>query len=85
LLHAGIAAAPLADALQLVASSHLRDRGFWEAHNGGLLPGMPWRASFGRCSGPAPGLGADTDVVLRDVLDLSRDKIDALRRSGALG
>jgi crotonobetainyl-CoA:carnitine CoA-transferase CaiB-like acyl-CoA transferase len=85
LLHVGIAAAPLADAMQFVVDSHLRDRGFWEAHNGGLLPGMPWRASFGRCSGPAPGLGADTDVVLRDVLDLSHDEIHALRRSGALG
>ena len=34
-----------------------------------MLPGLPWRASFGRVSGPAPGLGADTDAVLRLLAD----------------
>ena len=48
-------------------------------------PGLPWRASFGRVCGPAPGLGADTDAVLRNVLDMSGEEIAALRRSGALG
>ena len=85
LLHAGIPAASLVSSTNLVTSGHLRERGFWEPHGGGVLPGMPWRASFGRCSGPAPGLGADTDLILRDVLDLSPDEIEALRRSGALG
>jgi crotonobetainyl-CoA:carnitine CoA-transferase CaiB-like acyl-CoA transferase len=46
---------------------------------------LPWRASFGRISSPAPGLGADTDTVLRDLLDISPDGIGALRQSGALG
>jgi crotonobetainyl-CoA:carnitine CoA-transferase CaiB-like acyl-CoA transferase len=85
LLRAGISAASLACSVDLVASSHLRERGFWEAHGGGVLPGLPWRASFGRRSGEAPGLGADTDAVLHDVLDLSCDEIDALRRLGVLG
>ncbi|HEX3404280.1 MAG TPA: CoA transferase [Acetobacteraceae bacterium] len=82
---AGVPAAPLADSMDLVASRHLRARGFWEPHGTGVLPGLPWRASFGRRSGAAPGLGADTDTVLADVLGMSRDDIAALRGPGALG
>ncbi len=85
LLDAGIPAAALATSRDLVESPHLRQRGFWEGHGAGVLPGLPWRASFGRQSGAAPGLGADTDAVLRDVLGLADDRIAALRRSGALG
>ena len=85
LLHAGIPAAALANSVNLVDSHHLRERGFWERHRAGVLPGLPWRASFGRISGPAPGLGADTDAVLRDLLDMSPEGIAALRQSGALG
>jgi crotonobetainyl-CoA:carnitine CoA-transferase CaiB-like acyl-CoA transferase len=85
LQQAGVAAAALASSVDLVASEHLRERGFWEAHGNGVLPGLPWRASFGRRSGDAPGLGADTETVLADMLGLSVDDIDALRRSGALG
>jgi crotonobetainyl-CoA:carnitine CoA-transferase CaiB-like acyl-CoA transferase len=65
---AGVPAAALASALDLAADPHLRARGFWDAHQGGIIPGLPWRASFGRTTGPAPGLGADTEAVLRDVL-----------------
>ena len=50
LLRAGIPAASLASSVDLVASGHLRERGFWEAHGDGVLPGLPWRASFGRRS-----------------------------------
>jgi crotonobetainyl-CoA:carnitine CoA-transferase CaiB-like acyl-CoA transferase len=82
---AGIPASALANSRDLVTSNHLRERGFWEAHSTGVLPGLPWRASFGRTSGAAPELGADTDKVLREVLDLSPDEIAALRQSGALG
>ena len=85
LLRAGIPAAALANSLDLVNSAHLAERGFWQAHGKGVLPGLPWRASFGRKSGPAPELGADTEAVLRDALDLSGHEIAALRRSGALG
>ncbi len=81
----GIAASALADASRLAASDHLRQRGFWEAYGDGLLPGLPWRSSFGRQSGQAPGLGADTDAVLAEVLGLSRGEIDGLHQSGALG
>jgi crotonobetainyl-CoA:carnitine CoA-transferase CaiB-like acyl-CoA transferase len=85
LLRAGIPAAALASSLDLVNSDHLNQRGFWEAHDTGALPGLPWRASFGRKSGDAPELGADTETVLEEVLCLSPDEIAALRRSGALG
>jgi crotonobetainyl-CoA:carnitine CoA-transferase CaiB-like acyl-CoA transferase len=85
LRHAGIPAAALATSRDLVGCHHLRERGFWDANGAGVLPGLPWRASFGRISSPAPGLGADTDTVLRDVLAISPDGIAALRQSGALG
>jgi len=85
LLRAGIAAAALATSLDLVRSNHLNARAFWEPHSAGVLPGLPWQASFGRASGPAPELGADTGVVLSDVLGLSDEEIAALRAAGALG
>jgi crotonobetainyl-CoA:carnitine CoA-transferase CaiB-like acyl-CoA transferase len=85
LRHAGVAAAALATSRDLVGCDHLRARGFWQASDGGALPGLPWRASFGRVHGAAPGLGADSDAVLRDVLDMTPEGIAALRRSGALG
>jgi crotonobetainyl-CoA:carnitine CoA-transferase CaiB-like acyl-CoA transferase len=85
LREAGVPASALASALDLVGDAHLRERGFWDPHPKGVLPGLPWRASFARAAGPAPGLGADTDVVLRDVLGMSDEKITALRASGAFG
>jgi crotonobetainyl-CoA:carnitine CoA-transferase CaiB-like acyl-CoA transferase len=81
LLKAGIPAAALARTGDLANSPHLKVRGFWD----GGLPGLPWRASFGRATGPAPYLGADTDRVLSDVLGLSPDRIAQLRTNGALG
>src|SRR5262249_38658671 len=85
LLRAGTPAAALANSRDLVARHHLRERKVWEAHGTGLLPGLPWRTSFGRPFGPAPELGADTEKVLRDVLKMSTDQITALRQSGVLG
>jgi crotonobetainyl-CoA:carnitine CoA-transferase CaiB-like acyl-CoA transferase len=85
LVRAGVPAAALASSADLVASPHLRARDFWERHGHGVLPGLPWQASFGRSSGPAPGLGADTDAVLRELLGLDGDAITSLRRAGALG
>lgn len=71
LSHCGVPTAPVATSLDLLASTHLRARGFWEAHGDRFLPGLPWLASFGRASGPAPDLGADTETVLRTVLGLT--------------
>jgi benzylsuccinate CoA-transferase BbsF subunit len=85
LLKAGIAAAALARYGDLVKSPHLASREFWNRYGAGVLPGLPWRASFGRALAPAPELGADTDRVLSDVLGLSPERIAELRKSGALG
>ena len=85
LVRTGIAAAALARSADLVAGEHLRARGFWDSHGAGVLPGLPWQASFGRAIGPAPALGANTDAVLRDMLGLSAEQITRLRASGALG
>jgi crotonobetainyl-CoA:carnitine CoA-transferase CaiB-like acyl-CoA transferase len=85
LLSAGIPAAALARSADLVQSPHLAAREFWDKHGTGVLPGLPWRASFARATGPAPGLGADTAHVLSSVLGLSLDRIAELRASGALG
>jgi len=63
----------------------LRARGFWEAHENGVLPGLPWQASFGRVNSPAPALGGDTDAVLADVLGLTDEGIVRLRQAGAVG
>lgn len=82
---AGIPAAALARYGDLVKSPHLAARQFWDGHGAGVLPGLPWRASFGRTSGPAPDLGADTDQVLARVLGLSQERIAELREGGALG
>jgi crotonobetainyl-CoA:carnitine CoA-transferase CaiB-like acyl-CoA transferase len=78
LSQAGIAAAEVATSVDLVRCDHLRARGFWDAHGDGVLPGLPWRASFGRAMGLAPGLGADTGNVLREIL-----AADAATRLGA--
>jgi crotonobetainyl-CoA:carnitine CoA-transferase CaiB-like acyl-CoA transferase len=85
LLAAGIPAAALARYGDLVKSPHLAARGFWDRHGTGVLPGLPWRASFGRTTGPAPALGADGDHVLANVLGLSQDRIVDLRTNGVLG
>ncbi|MBV9826146.1 MAG: CoA transferase [Alphaproteobacteria bacterium] len=85
LAEAGLAAAPLASSGDLVDSEHLRARGFWAAQTAGVLPGLPWRASFAHASGPAPALGGDTEMVLHQLLQLSQSEISALREAGALG
>jgi crotonobetainyl-CoA:carnitine CoA-transferase CaiB-like acyl-CoA transferase len=85
LLNAGIPAAALARYGDLVKSPHLANRKFWDKYGTGVLPGLPWRASFGRTTGPAPELGADSDHVLVSVLGLSQERIVDLRTSGALG
>ena len=82
LVSQGRATAALARSADLVASEHLQARGFWDDAG---LPGLPWRTSFGRVTGPAPALGGDTDAVLRDVLRMPAAEIRRLREGGALG
>jgi crotonobetainyl-CoA:carnitine CoA-transferase CaiB-like acyl-CoA transferase len=81
LLQAGVPAAALASSTDLAASEHLRIRGFWD----GGLPGLPWHSNFGRQSGNAPALGADTDAVLGEVLGYREEELRDLRARGVLG
>ena len=81
----GIAASAVNTSRDLFESEHLNARGFWEQTDAGVLPGLPWQASFGRETGPAPELGADTDAVLHDVLGLSEQEIARLRDDGTFG
>ena len=85
LARVGIPAAPVAGSFDLVESAHLLARGFWDKLGTGLVPGVPFRTSFGRTMGVAPGLGEHTDQVLSDVLGLPAGRIAALRTGGALG
>ncbi len=85
LVGAGIASSIVSTSRELFESEHLRARGFWEQTDAGMLPGLPWQASVGRKSGPAPALGADTNAVLRDILALSNEEIATLRGNGAFG
>jgi len=78
----GIAAAAVASSTDLVTSTHLRVRGFWKGYGYGLLPGLPWHPSFGHQAGEAPRLGAHTDEVLREVLDMEPAEITKLRSRG---
>ncbi len=82
---AGIANAAVAGTQDLVADPHLAARAFWQDHAPGVLPGLPWQADFNQHGGPAPGLGADTDVILAEVLGLTQAEIDVLRAGGAFG
>ncbi len=85
LISAGVPAAALARSADLVACEHLQERGFWDPHGDGVAPGLPWRASFGRATGPAQALGADTEQVLQDVAGMSPEQIMRVRASGAFG
>ena len=85
LTRSGVPAAASVGSVDLVRDTHLQARGFWDQTAHGILPGLPWVASFGRANGPAPGLGVDTDRVLTDVLGLSAADIAGLRQVGALG
>ena len=79
---AGVPAAKVASSLDLADSPHLAARGFWDTER---LPGLPWRASFGRLTGPAPEMGADTEAVLVEVLGMSSAEVAALGETVATG
>jgi crotonobetainyl-CoA:carnitine CoA-transferase CaiB-like acyl-CoA transferase len=85
LLRGGVPAAALARSGDLVASPHLKARGFWDGYKDGVLPGLPWRASFGGPMAAAPSLGADTDAVMADVLGMPAAAIAAHRAAGLFG
>ncbi len=89
---AGVAASIVADAADLcLRDPQLAARDYWQTvatPEGGSVTydGVPARLSAtpGRVTAPAPLLGEQTDVVLRDVLGLGPDAIADLRAAGAV-
>ncbi len=82
----GVPAAAVVGASSLVEDAHLAARGFWQKPAGTTkLPGLPWRTTLPVRATPAPSLGADTDVVLADVLGLDDITLRRLREAGAFG
>ena len=89
---AGVAAAPVNNARDLVCDEHLLARGFLEDADFG--PGIGCRPLIGRpytwdgsgCAvrGPAPHYGADNRAVLGGLLGLSAEAIDALYTAGVV-
>lgn len=87
---AGVAAGPIQSVADIVRDPHVRARGqLEEVEVGGrplLLPALGPRLSEspGRTDFPGGALGADTDAVLRDLLQLPDERIAALRAAGVL-
>jgi crotonobetainyl-CoA:carnitine CoA-transferase CaiB-like acyl-CoA transferase len=92
LQEAGVAAAPVASAADLMEDPHLRERGFFEktAHpeaDVGDMEGMPWRLSLtpAHVRLSAPCFGEHNDYVFRHLLGLSADEVAELERQGVTG
>jgi len=92
LQEAGIPAGAVQDGRELVEHDpQLRARGFYvrmahPAAGAFLHEGVPIRLTGtpGSIRRPAPLLGADTEEVLREVADLSPERLDRLREAGVL-
>ena len=91
LQRAGVAAFPSMSNKDLATDEHLRQRGYLVRLEHPEVAqrvhvGIPWTLD-GKASGvvsPAPIRGADTDAVLSKLLGYSTDRIDQLRKAGAL-
>ena len=91
----GVPAAPVLDAGQLVADPHLRGRGLFEAVEHPVSGGLGKREYLGRgwrlgdadvqIKGPAPDLGEANELVLCEMLGLTTDDIEQLRRDDIVG
>jgi crotonobetainyl-CoA:carnitine CoA-transferase CaiB-like acyl-CoA transferase len=83
-----VPAASLKDVMEVLQDPHLHERGFLtdvETEAGKVaLPNSPMRyeGSALRALSPPPGLGQQTDEVLREVLGLAADELADLRRTG---
>ena len=90
LQRAGLTAAPSREARDLYADLHLRARGAFvnvtHPELGELeLVAPPWRMSgLEMPARPAPGLGEHNQEVLGNLLGLSAEELDDLRRDGVL-
>lgn len=87
----GIACSRYRQVAETLADPQLAHRGsLAQVHDdagGFLVPNLPFQFSAATVNAGAtvPGLGADTDAVLRDVLALGEDEICALRNAGVFG
>jgi crotonobetainyl-CoA:carnitine CoA-transferase CaiB-like acyl-CoA transferase len=86
---AGVSAMPVLTIPELVVDAHLHERGFWEeqTHREAgtwTMDGPAWRFDLtpAHIRLPAPCFAEHNDYVLRDLLGLSADEIDALEREG---
>lgn len=89
---AGVPASPVLDVAQVMALPHLRAREMVTSVEHPVagrfeVIGVPVKLSEtpGKVDGPPPLLGADSDEILRQVLEMSDEEIAKLRASGALG
>ncbi len=91
LQRAGVAAFPSMSNKDLATNEHLLERGYLmrlEHPEVGQRThaGIPWTLGGqpSRVASPAPVRGADTDMVLSKLLGYSKEKIEQLRKAGAL-
>ncbi len=91
LQRAGVAAFPSMSNKDLATNEHLRERGYLvrlEHPEVGQRThvGIPWTlgGKSSTVASPAPVRGADTDAVLSKLLGYSPEKIEKLRKAGAL-
>jgi crotonobetainyl-CoA:carnitine CoA-transferase CaiB-like acyl-CoA transferase len=89
----GVPAAPVLAPREIAFNPQMRARGFFETIEHPVvgthaLPGLPFRLSERRAGWlrlPPPTLGQHNEEVLRDVLGLGGDEIEALRSDGIIG
>ena len=90
-LDAGVAAAPVYDARQLLGDEHLRARGTFVVVDDPELGAVTVQAPIavlsetpGRVEHLGPRLGADNDAVYRGLLGIDADRLSALRAAGTI-
>ncbi|MBI2864174.1 MAG: CoA transferase [Chloroflexi bacterium] len=92
LQEAGVPAAAVLNIRQILANPHFVSRGYFEnvfhsATGTYPYPGVAWKLSktAGSIHRPPPLFAEHNDFVLGEILGLSREERDALRREGVIG
>jgi crotonobetainyl-CoA:carnitine CoA-transferase CaiB-like acyl-CoA transferase len=88
----GVMLYPVSDTADLMASTQLRDRGFWvDIEHPELGRSITYPGPFARASETPPGIsrrapliGEHNEQILRDELGLSQDRLDSLRKAGVI-
>ena len=88
---AGVAAGAVLSTGEFVEDEHVKTRGFMERVDHAvvgekLYPGVPFKMSEtpGYIHRPAPCLGADTEYILKSLLNMSDEQIKQLDDEGIL-